>query len=111
MLHCHRCNQGYECREEDLKYMQTSDCAAKIKQQRELPLQVRIFWCIDGPPAESIILIGDLYLQTFYGSCYDGQYYKILNQNFPWVTLNACICDKCITELLKEGILEYVGQS
>ena len=119
-LICPRCSKGYKGRCLDVKYKQVRGCASSIRIQKvhsELELLFRV---IDGPPRNKIITVGEAYLQTFYGSRNDGSHYMFtagdrtlpgLQEMYPWVSRDACICDNCIEELEEMGVLSYAGES
>jgi hypothetical protein len=119
-LHCDRCNKVYSTDKDEALRKQANDCASSIRVQRKLDSMVYFHATIDGPPQPDLIKVGDAYLQTFYGSAFDGQYYRFCSENndiqslkakLSWIKKDACICDNCITNLIKDNTIEYAGES
>jgi hypothetical protein len=108
---CQKCSKQYKSLWGDTN--QADGLASSIRISQGNPN----FGFLDGPPSNKMVKIGNPYIQCFYGSGHDGIYYRFTQraltrlEKYSWFKINGCVCDNCIDELLKLGILEKAGEN
>jgi hypothetical protein len=96
---CDRCRKYYDSMFEGNK--QADGCASQVRIQAMEPLRWRNN--IDGPPTSDQLEGGELYIQSFYGSCHDDCFHFLIRneRNMSWFKNGSQVCDKCLTFLHK----------
>lgn len=106
---CPNCNKQYKIWDG----WQADGLAARIEISQGNPN----FGFLDVPPTAKMVKIGNPYIQCFYGSRHDGNYYRFTQRaltrldKYSWFKIHNSICDDCIDHLLKLGIIEYAGEN